>query len=303
MSRAWQPQEILLASYSAEQLAASVWREANDLPLFHLLPWAEERGLAVRALDEQAALKGEAQVFRRALEQFPQGKPILQQIAQIDAQFQETLLRPLWPAQLTHPERLAEVDRYLNGLTQLLGQGPATGFHQQRLDAVIAQLAQTDQRRLLVLADWMDYPYLLRGLPQAERPADHTPAVAEEQRAILDRAWRLEATDDLTALLEQLRQVPGPEAQFLASQIYLSVGQTGDALTLLDDLVHQNFQFPAYLPGYVLARYGQLNDIEGRRTQALRAYQAVLALDWAPAEAREMARTGQHTAFRLEASS
>lgn len=302
MSKKWQPRELLLASYSPQQLAQAAWREANDLPLFHLLPWAEDQGLPVRALDEQASLKGEAQLFRQALEQFPQGKPILQQIAQIDARFGESMTRPLWPAQLADPRRLGEIEAYLDELTQLLGPGPATGFHQQRLDAVIATIQASSVDHALILVDWLDYPYLLRGVAGIAGAADHQATVAEEQRAILDRAWRLEASDDLAALLEQLRQVPGPESQFLASQIYLSVGQVDDALALLEELVHQNFQFPAYLPGYVLARYGQLNDLQGERTRALRAYQAVLALDWVPAEAREMARSGQRTAFRLEVS-
>ncbi|MER3483896.1 MAG: hypothetical protein C4332_12815, partial [Meiothermus sp.] len=94
-------------------------------------------------------------------------------------------------------------------------------------------------------------------------------------------------------------EVEGPEAQYCAAQIYLAAGQPQDALELLESLTHSDFSFPEYLPGYTLARYGQLADIMNQRDKALRAYQAVLALSWAPQEAREIALAGQRTPFRL----
>ncbi|MCH1927843.1 phosphoglycerate kinase, partial [Shewanella sp. C31] len=42
------------------------WREEDPL-LFHLLPWAEDRGIPVVALDGEAHLKREAEAFREAL--------------------------------------------------------------------------------------------------------------------------------------------------------------------------------------------------------------------------------------------
>lgn len=153
--------------------------------------------------------------------------------------------------------------------------------------------------KTVVLVDVLDYPVLKELLPYTLHLKPITPSEAERQRSILDRAWRLEANDDWVLLLSQLQEIDGPEAMYLASQIYLAAGQTEDAFTLLEQLVHSDFQHPAYLPGYVLARYGQLADTLGQREKALRAYKAVLALSWVPAEAREMALAGQHSPFQL----
>ena len=44
---------------------------------------------------------------------------------------------------------------------------------------------------------------------------------------------------------------------------------------------------------------GQLLDLAGERERALRAYRGVLALSWAPEEARAVALAGLKTPFRL----
>jgi tetratricopeptide (TPR) repeat protein len=117
---------------------------------------------------------------------------------------------------------------------------------------------------------------------------------------VLDRAWQLSESDDWTLLLQQLQEVGGPEALYCAAQIYLAAGQIADAFELMEQLVHTDFQHPEYLPGYTLARYGQLADLMGQRDKALQAYRAVLGLSWVPKEAEEIALAGQRTPFRLE---
>jgi len=72
-----------------------------------------------------------------------------------------------------------------------------------------------------------------------------------------------------------------------------------DALALMEEVFRMDFQHPGYLPGYVLARMGQLLDLAGERERALRAYRGVLALSWAPEEARAVALAGLKTPFRL----
>ena len=91
----------------------------------------------------------------------------------------------------------------------------------------------------------------------------------------MDRAWLLKEEDDWGALVEQLFAIGSPEALYLAAQVYLASGQWEDALALMEEVFRMDFQHPGYLPGYVLA------------------------LSWAPEEARAVALAGLKTPFRL----
>jgi hypothetical protein len=70
-----------------------------------------------------------------------------------------------------------------------------------------------------------------------------------------------------------------------------------EALETLEGAVGGDFSAPYFLPGYLLARLGQLRDLAGEREGAVRAYRGVLALDWVPTEAREAAQAGLETPF------
>lgn len=299
MAKAYAPRAVLLASYAPAELEAGLWRDAGDLPLFHLLPWAEGNGVEVIALDKHPNLKAQAEQFRQALAQFPRGQEYLAQAAELERRLQALLTRPLLSDMLSSPAFISELWNYLDGFVQIFGEGPATGFRAQRMQAVAGQIGSKGEGRWLVIADLLDYPYLLREVPGAAGPGAHASSPAEADRAILDRAWRLEGDDDWGLLLQQLQEIADAEAQYLAAQIYLAAGRPEDALALMEPLLHAEFAHPAYLPGYVLARYGQLQDLVGNRQAALRAYQATLALSWVPAEAREIALAGQRNPFKL----
>lgn len=299
LTQAHSPTKILLASYGPQELAAGKWREVGELSLFHLLPWAEARGIALEALDTLEHLKVEGELFREALAQYPKGQELLEQAAGLEADLQAVLTQPKTPADWASFETLRPLREYLEGLARLFGEGPATGHRRRRMEQVAAYLQNLPEGRYVVLADALDYALLIELTPNALTAKEHHPSEAERQRSVLDRAWRLEEGDDWALLLGQLGEVEGPEATYCAAQIYLAAGQLEDAFALLEQLVHSDFQHPAYLPGYTLARYGQLADALGQREKALRAYQATLALSWAPQEAREIALAGQRTPFKL----
>jgi len=299
--RQHRPERILLASYSPEDLHLGTWRDGNELSFFHVLPWAQRTGVAVEALDESAPLKAEVERFREALAQFPKGKAVLEAAQPLETRLQTLLTTPKTPRDFFAEETLVALRGYLGGYAQHFGEGPATGFRRERMERVASNVRRqtSNAENLVVLVDLLDYAVLQELLPNPHPPIPDTPNEAERQRSVLDRAWRLEESDDWGALLAQLGEVEGPEAQYCAAQIYLAAGQPQDALELLESLTHSDFSFPEYLPGYTLARYGQLADIMDQRDKALRAYQAVLALSWAPQEAREIALAGQRTPFRL----
>ncbi|GAA6755729.1 hypothetical protein QT17_11755 [Thermus sp. 2.9] len=289
------PKAIYLASHSEAALQEGAWREEDPL-LFHLLPWAEERGIPVAALDAEAHLKGEAEAFRQALAQHPLGSPYLERMRAFDEALLDLLKTPLSPEVLGSEAFLSRLREVYRGFAEAFGEGPATGFRRQRMEGVKAALAGKEGA---VVAELLDYALLAEAFPHA-LPQAHTPTEKERERALLDRAWQLKEEDDWGALLEGLFAIGSPEALYLAAQIYLAAGEWRQALSLMEEVFRTDFQHPGYLPGYVLARFGQLLDLAGERERALRAYRGVLALSYAPEEARAIALAGLRSPFRLE---
>jgi tetratricopeptide (TPR) repeat protein len=288
------PPVLYLASLSEEDLKTGRWREEDPL-LFHLLPWAEGKGVPVVALDEEAHLKGEAEAFREALAQHPLGKPYLERMAAYEEALLALLKTPLTPGVLGSPDYLARLKAAYGGFVQAFGEGPVTGFRERRMAKVVEALKGKDGA---VIAEVLDYPFLAEAFPDA-LPGEHEPTEAERERALLDRAWQLREGDDWAGLLEGLFAIGSPEALYLAAQIYLAAGEWREALALMEEVFRMDFQHPEYLPGYVLARFGQLLDLAGERERAIRAYRGVLALSWTPEEARAIAQAGLRTPFRL----
>lgn len=299
LAKAHQPEKIFLASYGPEELVAKSWRDQNDISLFHVLPWAESANVAVEALDTQIHHKAEAEQFRQALGQYPKGQQALGQVQALEESLKRFLSSPRTPEDFAQESVLQVLRAYHQGYVQAFGEGPATGFRHMRMQRVAERLSFSQGQRV-VLVDLLEYPVLLECLPPGlgQLPGAHTPSEPERQRSVLDRAWQLGESDDWAILLQQLQEVEGPEAMYCAAQIYLAAGQAEDAFELLEQLVHSDFQHPEYLPGYTLARYGQLADLMGQRDKALRAYKAVLGLSWVPQEAKEIALAGQQTPFQ-----
>jgi tetratricopeptide (TPR) repeat protein len=300
LAKAHQPEKIFLASYGPEELAAKSWRDQNDISLFHVLPWAESANVPVEALDVQAHLKLESELFREALAQYPKGQQALEPVQALEESLQRLLSSPRTPEDFAQNSLLQALRAYHLGYVQAFGEGPATGFRQLRMQRV-AECLNSGRGKRVVLVDLLEYPLLLEHLSPGpyELPGTHAPTELERQRSVLDRAWQLSESDDWAILLQQLQEVEGPEALYCAAQIYLAAGQPEDAFELLEQMLHTDFQHPEYLPGYTLARYGQLADLMGQRDKALRAYRAVLGLSWVPQEAREIALAGQKTPFHL----
>ena len=301
LTRAFRPDAVLLGSYSEEGLEAGWWRDQEELGLFHLLPWTERDQVPVVAIGEKAeALRGEAERFREYLEQMEKGQQYLDQERQWQEELAEVLNRPLSPTDVTGDVVLDALRRYHDRLQEVFGEGPATGFREERMRQVAERLGQLPDGRYVLWIDLFDLPALLKHERTFHFPTNHTPSEAERARAIMDRAWLLKEGDDWAGLLEQLREIGTPEAGYLAAQIYLAAGQIADSATLLEQVVEGDFHEPGYLPGYVLARLGQVRDLLGERDRAIRAYQGVLALSWAPEEAREIAIAGMRTPFKIE---
>ena len=290
-------QDIYLASYSKQGIQNKVWRDRNELPLIEMMPLVEGGRLQLKALGANSeTLQHEAELFFEYLSSMPRGGEAKERLAGIDRELFEFLSVPRLPSEFAGEEFIGGLERILQKQAEFAGEGPATGFRQQRMTQVAEALSGIEDA--VVLVDVLDYPALMRRLPDARGPWDREPSKAELERSLLDRAWRLENEEEWGNLLAQLGEIGSAEAGYLASQIYLAAGQTEDALRILEDVSRGDFSRPEYLPGYVLARLGQLYDLAGRRDKALRAYAAVRALSWAPAEAKEIAQAGLRAPFK-----
>ncbi|WP_043801148.1 hypothetical protein [Deinococcus gobiensis] len=300
----------------AEALRAAGQREVwwassadPDHPLRDALPAA---GFTLRgvALEEGGALTPDwqwADLERAQLEsflaQYPQGRGRLRAAAAAEAELGALLSRPLTPARVLSPEVLDGVRAYHEATRAALDEGPGTRWQARRLDELAARLAAVEGAALVPLDD---LPGVLERLPEAVLPQLDTlvPGESSRLRALADRAWRLRDDDDLSALFTALTRETGDavtplaELRAAAGGLALAAGDLGEARTRLEAAAHAlRGDEPRSLAGLVLARLGQVRDMQGERDLALRTYRAVLALAYAPEVALETARNGLETPF------
>ncbi len=295
----------ILTDSSAAQWSDGSWRDLENPLLYalydegiELTPVAEDWAWANRERDQMIEFLG----------QYAQGKARLRELAALEANLRDTISRPFDAHSVHSPELLEVVQAYHRGAATLLEDGPGTAHRTLRLERLTQRLEQADSDDAVVIAPLDDLPALLElsgaALPNLD---GFQPGEASRFRSVVDRAYRLEDTDDLDGLVHQLLELDGPpdsvlgrialEARFAASGVYLAVGDLESARDLLEAVAMGQFDQPAYLPGFTLARLGQVRDLMGEREQAVRAYRAALGLSWLPAEARATAQTGLQTPF------
>lgn len=293
------PEALLTSALEPGALADPGWRDTPELPLPHTVaPWARRHGLALVPVGTPSPDADAHRDFAR----YAAGFPALQR-AWRDT---EALLAPLGPLlaePLTLPRILREVLPLLAAHQRereaRFGDGPATDWLRARTAATAERVLEAAAPRTVLLAPVEQLPLLRDALaPHAELPpAPEPPATAAVQRrALLDFAMRGEAPDP-GALLARLRQLDEPEARYHEANLLLAHGHPAEALELLRTASRGDFSEPYFLPGYLLARLGQLHDLAGERRAALRAYRGVRALSYAPPEALESAAAGLERPF------
>lgn len=302
---------LVLAGVSSSDWGSGAWRDLDDPLLFAL----DDDRLPVVALGPQWTwAEQERAQLSEFLGQFDRGRERLRQAARLEAPLREALARPLDAAAAHAPDLLEAVREYHAGLAATLDEGPGTAHRVRRLAELGRALAPAELEGAVVLAPLDDLPALseLPGarLPDAADLVSFRPGEASRARALVDRAYLLEESDDLDALARGLLALDGPpdsplgrlalEARFAASGLYLAVGDLESARDLLEAVSQGQYDRPAYLPGFVLARLGQVRDLQGERELAVRAYLAALALAWLPAEARRVAEFGLAAPFALD---
>jgi hypothetical protein len=301
---------VLLPSLIPETWQSGAWRDLDHPVLFAL---SDER-IVVKAIgNDWTWAELEQDKMLEFLKLYPHGQERLRELRRAELDLKDLLEKPL-DAFSTHglmPEIpvLEVVKAFHNQNRVLLEEGPGTAHRRRRLQELFEKLKLENLQNTVVLTPLDDLPDLLEMGLKTVQLEGFKPGEASRFRAVVDRAYNLHESDDLDRLVHSLLELDGApdsalgrialEARFAASGVYLAVGDLESARDLLEAVAMGQFEHPAYLPGFVLARLGQVRDLMNERQPAIRAYTAALALQWLPLEAKNVAQSGLLAPFTL----
>lgn len=290
------PDQAFTTALGSTELAGELWQDTFELALpLSLVPWLGSRNIPVSGVREEPRDETAAADFRRYAEEMPALQEQLRGWLQLEARLGDLLGQSLTPARL-NSEVLPLLRDLHAALLEAAGDGPATGWLQERSEIMAQRIvAAAGSGRVAVLAPAEEVPAFeaaFRDLPvQLTEPATTLPPTDEARtRSLLDHAL-LAAGEEANPLLEgKLAGLELAEAGYHRAGLLLGRGEYQEALRVLEHVANGDFSEPYFLPGFLLARLGQLRDAAGDRTGAVKAYRAVLALSYVPAEARAAAR-------------
>lgn len=296
----WEPQALATPALLAGDLADLRWQDTPEVALpLAVAPWARRRGVPLLEVGEASSEPGAEEDFRRYLEPYPEMR---QRLAQVDALLEPVSRLLQEPLSLDRIQEalLPHLRRYQETREEAFEDGPASGWLRERCRVIADRILDLEFERVALLVPVDTLPFLSDALAgsSATLVAPSAPALTPDsrERSLLDFAFRSEVPDP-ERLLAQLRELDGAEARYHEANILLANGHGFEALELLEGASRGDFSSPYFLPGYLLARLGQLRDLAGRRDDAVRAYRGVLALDYAPQEAVDAARAGMERPF------
>ncbi len=300
--------KVILPSVTPEVWQSGTWRDLEHPVLFAL----DDERMPVEALaTDWTWAELEQDKMLEFLKMYPQGLERLRELRRSELDLKDMLSKPL-DAFSIHglvPELpvLESVKAFHAKSAAVLEEGPGTAHRKRRLQELAVKLEAFKDAVVLTPLD--DLPDLLEMGFTTVNLEGFKPSEASRFRAVVDRAYSLHENDDLDTLVHNLLELDGApdsalarialEARFAASGVYLAVGDLESARDLLEAVAMGQFDRPAYLPGFVLSRLGQVRDLMGERQHAIRAYTAALALKWLPLEAKNVAQSGLETPFSL----
>jgi len=294
------PAALVITSLSESELATPSWQDCEEIVLpMSVIPWARQNNKKVFYYKEESPDKNAYYDFRRYARAHP---PLQDKISRCDL-----VLRPL-NSLLLEPLNL---ERILSEVVpiihehkkleeELLEEGPATNWQRSRSKAMAKRILATQVDNIAVLVAIDDYPFLREELEKEADLAELGRIEVNEksqQRALMDYAFRSDVANP-EQLVEQLQKIGSAEASYHMANIMLANGELEQAFETMLEASKGNFAEPYYLPGYLLARLGQIYDLKDNRKMALKSYRGVLAIDYAPKEAIAAAKQGLEAAFQ-----
>ncbi len=298
------PEALAITPLAAGSLESPAWQDTDELALaMAVIPWADRQRLPLYPVLEPSPDPTALRDFRRYLEQYPGAQSLLLEVDEALRPLNALLAESL-NLERIYSELLPLLRQYQDLREQRFEDGPGTDWLRQRTGVMAQRILALSQQRVTVLTGIDHLPFLQEALKdKAELLTTPTPEPSEEalKRGFLDFAMRTDLPEPGN-VIARLRDMTEVEARYHEANLLLANGHAAEALELLEAASHDDFSQPHFLPGYLLARLGQLRDLAKERDAALRAYRGVLALDWAPREALETARAGLEAPFTISAS-
>lgn len=299
---AFNPDAVAISALEPDALSNKHWQDTAEIALpLTVMPWLKKQSLELHLIHEPSPDETAQADFYRFANEYPQ---LGQKLSQTEA-----FLRPLnslLAETLSLTRILKEVvpllKDYQENKEQLLEDGPATDWLHERVNRMAKHILKLKENKIAVLASIDHIPFLTAAL------AEHTEIleppeidISEEsrERSLLDFAFRLDVPEPGN-LIAKLRELESPEARYHEANLLLNNAHVPEALKVLEKASQTDFAEPYYLPGFLLSRLGQLYDLMGNRKAAIRSYNGVRALSYAPIEALEAAKKGIEKAFGEE---
>lgn len=297
--QASQPEVVVTTALRTDDFKHPSWQDTQEVALpLAVIPWLRRQGLAFHGILEPSPDADAQQDFRRYALEYPQ---LAERLAQVEARLQplkEKLEQSLNVEQIQQ-ELLPLLKDYQMFREETFEDGPGTDWLRQRVSTMARRILDLPAERITVLASAEHCPFLQEAL------AEHLTALPEvipteesRRRSLLDFAFRVDVPE-VGQVLAQLRQLDLAEARYHEANLLLVHGHILEALDVLETTSRGDFSEPYYLPGYLLARLGQLYDLTGAREAALRCYRGVKALSYAPHEALTESERGLAKPFEL----
>lgn len=301
-----EPTSVATTVLTAGELGTDGWHDTFELALpLAVVPWLRQQGRELVPVAE-APQDATAQAdFFRYTGEMPALEEKLGNYSRLERQLAQALDSQL-NLKLLQTEILPLAREQQQELRRTAGDGPATAWIWQRSVAAADRIRALEEGgTVAVLASLEHIPALEEALQAAgirllDLPGQVKVSAAARDRTLLDQAMLADSDSNIRALLDSLEQLGNAEAGYARANLLMASGHYLEALELLEEVSHEDFSEPYFLPGFLLARLGQLRDLAGKRSWAVQAYRGVLALSWAPAEALEVARAGLETPFVLK---
>ncbi len=299
MVAASQPEAIVTTVLETEDFNGSAWQDTLELALPHtVIPWAKKRNMSVYGVFEKSPDPTALEDFKRFANEYPALRSKMISVENLLRPLQTLLEQSLTLARIEN-EVIPLLHDYQLEREKTFEDGPATDWLHQRTQTMAQKILELSYERITILASAEHIPFLQAELgdkARLEPPPKVEPTEESRDRSLLDFAFRVDVPEpgNLIAKLRTMKQV---EARYHEANLLVANNHIAEALEVLEQASHGDFSEPYYLPGYLLARLGQLYDLTGKRDAAIRAYKGVRALSYAPKEALETSRAGLKEPF------
>lgn len=294
-----QPDVLVTTVLHDDDFSLPAWQDTLEVALPHtLIPWARKHALPIHGIFEKSPDPTALEDFNRFANEYPALKSKLGSVEVLLRPLQTLLEQPL-TLQRIEAEVLPLLRDYQQEREKVFEDGPATDWLYTRVKTMAQKILALPYEKITVLASVEHLPFLQEELKDTAelQPTPNVEATEESrERSLLDFAFRTDVNEPGN-VIAKLKTLQSPEARYHEANLLVANGHLAEALETLAKASHGDFSEPYYLPGYLLARLGQLYDLGGNRTAALRAYKGVRALSYAPESALEAATTGLEQPF------